>query len=217
MIKIAPGWVEGFMMSAPIVIVGGVVVMFLPVPWSWIIGMFILLLSVAVILFFRDPERNPSGGEECMVAAADGIVTDIEEVSCEELSEEKSRRVSIFLSVLDVHINRFPLTGKILSIRREGGLFLDARNKECATRNARMDWLIETTWGRIMVRQITGLIARRIVPWAKAGHTLLRGDRMGMIRFGSRTDILFPLSWPVTVRVGDRVRGGETVIARCQK
>ncbi len=216
MMKIAPGWVEGFMMSAPVAIMGGAVVMFLVTPWSWIVGIFTLLLSIAVLLFFRDPERTPVGGEECMVAAADGVVTDVEEVACEELGGTAVRRVSIFLSVLDVHINRFPLSGKILDIKRVGGLFLDARNKACANRNARMDWLIETVWGRIVVRQITGFIARRIVCWAHKGDTVSRGDRMGMIRFGSRTDVLFPLSWTVAVRIGDRVRGGETVIARAQ-
>jgi phosphatidylserine decarboxylase len=216
MIKIAPGWVEGFMMSAPVAIISGGVVVFLAAPWSWIVGIFMLLLSLGILLFFRDPERTPMGGEECMVAAADGLVTDVEDVVCDELGSGKVRRVSIFLSVLDVHINRFPLSGKIIDVKRAGRLFLDARNKACADRNVRMDWLIETLWGRIVVRQITGLIARRIVPWAHKGDVLSRGDRMGMIRFGSRTDVFFPLSWKVVVKIGDRVRGGETIIAHAQ-
>jgi phosphatidylserine decarboxylase len=216
MMKIAPGWVEGFMMSAPVAIVGGGGVVFLAAPWSWIAGGVMLILSLAILFFFRDPERTPLGGEECVVAAADGLVTDVEEVVSEELGNTKVWRVSVFLSVLDVHVNRVPLSGRVVEVRRVGGLFLDARNGSSAMRNARMDWLIETMWGRVVVRQITGLIARRIVAWVHEGDEVSRGDRLGMIRFGSRTDVLFPLSWVVAVKVGERVRGGETIIARAK-
>jgi phosphatidylserine decarboxylase len=216
MFKIAPGWVEGFMMSAPVAIVGGGLIVFLPAPWAWGVSILLIAFCLAILFFFRDPERTPLGGDECMVSAADGLVTDIEEVQCEELGNVKAHRVSVFLSILDVHVNRFPVSGKVIKMKRSGGLFLDARNKASANRNARLDWLIETIWGRILVRQITGLIARRIIAWANEGDTVVRGDRMGMIRFGSRTDLFFPASWKVSVKVGDRVRGGETVIARCQ-
>ncbi|MCS7063552.1 MAG: phosphatidylserine decarboxylase [Methylacidiphilales bacterium] len=215
MIKLGPGWIDGFIIGAPIAILGGVLAVFLPHIWGWSVGMTLLILSIAVLLFFRDPERNPPGGEENMVAAADGIITNIEEVHLAELGKTKVKRVSIFLSVFDVHVNRYPLSGRIVSQKRVGGLFLDARKTESATRNARMDWIIETIWGRILVRQITGLIARRIVAWGREGDIVARGERLGMIRFGSRTDVFFPLSWPVQVKIGDRVRAGETVIARC--
>jgi len=123
-------------------------------------------------------------------------------------------RVVIFLSIFDVHVNRSPIAGRVVRSEPKEGLYLDARNPHSSARNARRTWVIDGSAGRVVVRQITGAIARRIVAWSHVNDDLERGERFGMIRFGSRTEVDFPESTPILVRVGDRVRAGETAIAR---
>ena len=125
----------------------------------------------------------------------------------------KFRRVGIFLSVLDVHVNRSPDAGTIEKTHYSAGEFLDARHLEVDIRNENQTWLLRTTRGPVLVRQIAGLIARRIVGWKKAGDSVSKGERFGMIRFGSRTDLYFPASCTPQVQVGQRVVGGQTILA----
>ncbi len=185
---------------------------------SWLLSPWLALLFVALIgytfAFFRDPERISPPEPDVVVAAADGVVVEIEELEEDEVVREKMRRVAIFLSVFDVHTNRAPIEGRVIYRQHHEGLCLDARNPECSVKNEAMTWAFESPRGTLVVRQITGAIARRIVGWSQVGDTLKKGERFGMIRFGSRTEVYLPLSATVLVKVGDRVAGGSSAIAR---
>jgi len=173
-------------------------------------------LAVFVLSFFRDPERKPPPGEEIAVSPADGTVTDIGEVDEPHFLGGKALRIGIFLSVFNVHVNRAPLAGKVRFVKHEPGLFLDARDPRCKDMN---EWNLvgfEGVRGPFAVRQVTGLVARRIVCPLREGDDMARGQRMGMIKFGSRTELLVPAGSKVKVEtaVGRKVKGGETVLLR---
>jgi phosphatidylserine decarboxylase len=199
--------------ARPFLIILGVVFLLTlyVMPWLAIVPG---LLFVYVIYFFRDPEREISADPLDIVSSADGKVIAVDEVEEDYFSQEKRKRVAVFLSVFDVHVNRSPVAGKVLKIHHRAGEFLDARNPEIDVRNEAENWLIETSRGQVVVRQIAGLIARRIVAWSQEGDVLEKGERFGMIRFGSRTDVYLPLDCEVLVKVGDRVQGGASVIAK---
>ncbi len=180
---------------------------------SWLTIVFILLIFY-VFLFFRDPERLSPADPDVVVAAADGVVVEVAELEENEVVRQTMRRVAIFLSVFDVHTNRAPIDGRITYRQHRAGLCLDARNPECSAKNESMTWGFENPRATLVVRQITGAIARRIVGWSQVGDTLRKGERFGMIRFGSRTEVYLPLSATVLVKVGDRVAGGASPIAR---
>lgn len=167
-----------------------------------------------VFYFFRDPERTPPDDPSIAVAPADGRVVAIDEREEGEVLGQRMLCISIFLSVLDVHVNRSPIAGRVTHSQERKGLFLDARNPESSTRNACRLWIFENGPLRVAVRQITGAIARRIVPWSKVGDEVAQGEKFGMIRFGSRTELYVPLGSVPLVRVGDKVQGGLTPLAR---
>ena len=179
----------------------------------WLAFLFVLLIGYT-FFFFRDPERVTPTDPDLIVAAADGVVVEIVEFEETEVVRQTMRRVAIFLSVFDVHTNRAPIDGRIIYRERREGLCLDARNPECSVKNESMTWAFENPRATLIVRQITGAIARRIVGWSQVGDTLRKGERFGMIRFGSRTEVYLPLSATVLVQVGERVAGGATAIAR---
>jgi phosphatidylserine decarboxylase len=149
-----------------------------------------------------------------VVAAADGRITDIIEIDETEVLKTKTRRVGIFLSIFDVHTNRAPIDGRIIHREHRKGLCVDARRPDCSKKNEATTWGFQNPRVTIVVRQLTGAIARRIVAWAKVGDELRKGDRFGMIRFGSRTEVYLPLTATVLVKVGEHVSGGSTIIAR---
>jgi len=180
---------------------------------GWIALLFLILIFYT-FFFFRDPERTVPADPNAVVAAADGTVADISEVEENELLKTKTRRVGIFLSIFDVHTNRAPVDGRIIYRQRREGACFDARRPECSEKNEALTWAFENTRVTIVVRQLTGAIARRIVAWADVGDELKKGDRFGMIRFGSRTEVYLPLAANVLVKVGDHVAGGSTIIAR---
>jgi len=180
---------------------------------AWALWLF-LLLFLCVVAFFRDPERAVPTDENLIIAAADGTVMDIVELDENEVLKTKTRRVGIFLSIFDVHTNRAPIGGRIVYRKHRPGLFLDARRPDCSDKNESMTWAFENPRVTIVVRQITGAIARRIVAWTEVGDELKKGERFGMIRFGSRTELYLPLSAEVLVKTGDHVLGGSTIIAR---
>lgn len=163
--------------------------------------------------FFRDPERTPPADPLALVSPADGKVICVDEAEDPCFGQGKFLRVGIFLSVLDVHVNRSPYAGTFEKTHYSAGEFLDARHLEVDLRNENQTWLLKTSRGTVLVRQIAGLIARRIVGWKKPGDSVQTGERFGMIRFGSRTDLYFPASCTPRVQPGQRVVGGETVIA----
>ena len=192
----------------------------LAVCWLATFALFpILSLLVAVMMlfslyFFRDPERELPADDSLAVSPADGVVVEIREVDETEFLHRRVRRVGIFLSVFDVHVNRAPLAGEITHSEPVTGRFLDARNPDSSKLNARRTWVIQGPQATVIVRQITGAIARRICAWKQVGDPVGRGERFGMIRFGSRTEADFPLDAEILVKIGDRVLGGETPIAR---
>jgi phosphatidylserine decarboxylase len=188
----------------------GVVVWFFS---AWL-SLIFLALFLFTIAFFRDPNRPVPGGSNLIVAPADGRVRDIVELDETEILKTKTRRVGIFLSIFDVHTNRAPIDGRIIYRQHHAGLCLDARDPNCSEKNEAMTWGFENPRGAIVVRQLTGAIARRIVAWANVGDELKKGERFGMIRFGSRTELYLPLDAEVLVKTGDHVSGGSTVIAR---
>jgi phosphatidylserine decarboxylase len=179
----------------------------------WLSLLFLLLIS-CTLAFFRDPDRAAPADPNLILAAADGTVTDILEVDENEILKKRSRRIGIFLSIFDVHTNRAPIDGRIIYRQHREGLCLDARRPECSEKNESMTWAFQNSRVTIVVRQLTGAIARRIVAWSGVGDELKKGDRFGMIRFGSRTEVYLPLAATVLVKMGDHVSGGLTIIAR---
>jgi phosphatidylserine decarboxylase len=179
----------------------------------WLALLFLFLIGYTFV-FFRDPERTAPADPDVVVAAADGVVVEIAELEESDVVRGMMRRVAIFLSVFDVHTNRAPIDGRITYREHQAGLCLDARHPECSAKNEAMTWAFENPRATLVVRQITGAIARRIVGWSQVGDRLEKGERFGMIRFGSRTEVYLPLSATVLVKVGDRVAGGSSPIAR---
>jgi phosphatidylserine decarboxylase len=177
-----------------------------------------LLLTLAVALFFRDPERVSPKGDGLIIAPADGIVTAIQQSELPPEIEDVSgsfTRISIFLSVLDVHVNRVPASGVIRQLHYHAGKFLSATLDKSSDENERQTVLMETQDGKMIAFvQIAGLIARRIVCDLNVDDNVQAGDRFGIIRFGSRMDVYLPAGVAPSVLVGQRMIGGETVLAR---
>ncbi len=176
------------------------------------------LLWAFVASFFRDPERVVPTDPAVLVSPADGTVTHVEEVNDADFPGARVLRVSIFLSVFNVHVNRNPRSGRVARLRYFPGAFCDARAVECAVRNEQfwVDYEDAATGAPIRAKQIAGAIARRIVCWLRPGEEVKAGTRFGMIKFGSRTDLLVPVAVvaDVSVKVGDAVRGGSSVLLR---
>jgi phosphatidylserine decarboxylase len=169
-----------------------------------------LLPAVFFLWFFRDPERAIPQEPGALVSPADGKVTDVSVVNTEN---GKQARISIFLSVFDVHVNRSPIAGVIRDVRYQRGKFLDARTPGCAEQNEQNIVTLEGDGQRIVFKQIAGLLARRIVFTPMLGDRLERGQRVGLIKFGSRTDVLFDAAARLNVKVGDHVEGGASILA----
>jgi phosphatidylserine decarboxylase len=178
-------------------------------PWLVVVPVGLILFT---LYFFRDPRRRIPEGKDLVVSPADGRVTDIETMEETEVTGQTMRRIGIFLSVFDVHVNRMPAEGRVLYTAAHDGTYHDARSPMASTHNAARTWGFDCGGTMLVVRQITGAIARRIVPWALLGDRLARGQHFGMIRFGSRTEIYLPLDAEVAVAVGQHVRGGETIV-----
>lgn len=201
--------VDGIRFAAPVIALGGVCLI---VGW-YAAATICAVLAAFVAFFFRNPERAIPGDERSVVSPADGRVIEVGEI--EEGDGSKVLRIGIFLSIFNVHVNRAPLAGRVVSIDRSGSRFLAAFDRRAEDLNVRCTLTLETAAGvRFGVAQITGLIARRIVCHPQLGDWIERGQRYGLIRFGSRTDVTLPTSAEACVKRGDRVRGGSSVIAR---
>jgi phosphatidylserine decarboxylase len=178
-------------------------------PW---LGGPLLGLAVFTLAFFRNPARAIPGDERSVVAPADGRVLEAGEILRPDGT--RAQRVGIFLSVFDVHVNRSPVAGRVVSVERGGTRYLAAFDRRAEAENVRSELVLETARGeRVAVVQITGLIARRIVSHPRVGEWVERGVRYGLIRFGSRTDVVLPPEAELRVRRGERVRGGASVVA----
>ncbi len=172
-----------------------------------------LLLAAFFLWFFRDPERSIPAVQGAIVSPADGKVTDISAI---QQDGETRTRISIFLNVFDVHVNRSPVSGIIEEVRYQKGKFRNAMADDSAESNEQNVVTIRGDAGTVVMKQIAGLLARRIVFSKKVGDRLERGERVGLIKFGSRTDVIFTGSADMKVRTGDRVKGGSTVLAIAQ-
>ncbi len=201
---------EGYFMAGAFFVAG-----FISSAVSKWLGRIFYLLTAFTLYFFRDPEREIPQGESLIVSPADGKVVGIDSVEHVPFIDGPAKRISIFLSVFDVHINRAPIRGKVEYRHYAPGEFLAAYEPKASVKNEMNTIGIEDSDGyRVVVRQIAGLIARRILCWKNPGDRIDRGDRFGLIRFGSRTDVFLPLDARIDVKLGQRVQGGSTVIAR---
>lgn len=177
--------------------------------------MTILMCGLAgfVLFFFRDPERVIPAEPNAVISPADGLLHKIDTDWFDPETGEKRTRVSIFLSVFNVHVNRFPVSGKISKREAREGKFLAAFNHLASEDNAQVVLVIDSPYGKITVKQIVGLIARRIVCHAQLGQMAVKGERYGLMRFGSRMDVTVPSSAELKVKVGDNVQAGSTILA----
>jgi phosphatidylserine decarboxylase len=182
----------------------------------WVPVPFVLLTWTFILFFFRDPDRDIPPSRNALLSPADGKVTFVGEVDEPDFPGGRAFRISIFLSIFDVHVNRIPRNCQVVKLRYFPGRFLDARDPQCAAQNEQL-WIdLEESDPprRLRVKQISGAIARRIVCWLKPGQTLWAGERFGMIKFGSRTDVCVTVdeAKEVLVKVGDKVRGGSSIL-----
>jgi phosphatidylserine decarboxylase len=202
---------EGWPLILP---VAAVALMALLLGWV-VVGVALAVLTIAIAAFFRDPERKIPTGDGLVVSPADGRIVAIAPVEGNALFADAVTRISIFLSPLDVHINRAPVAGRVSAVRYQAGKFI-AAFKEEATRYNEQNALhmVDERERNLGVVQVAGVVARRIVCRAKAGDILSRGERFGLIMFGSRTDIYLPQSCKLEATEGQRVTGGETIIGR---
>lgn len=207
MIKTAP---EGrwFIVAALVIMV------VLLVSRYWWFALLWLPIAIWVVAFFRDPARTGERGENVVIAPADGKVVSVLKVDEPAFHQAESMRVSIFMNVFDCHVNRYPSSGTIAFRQYNPGKFINAAAEKASLENEQSSIGLLTSHGKVLVRQIAGLIARRIVTDHHEGKDVSQGERMGMIRFGSRVDVFLPLNAEILVREGDRTVAGVTVIAR---
>jgi len=178
----------------------------------WLLAFLFTVIALWVAYFFRDPERTGARGEQLVIAPADGKVVLISDLDEPAFMGGRARRVSIFMNVFNVHVNRYPVSGIVRLVERKSGRFLNAAAEESSLQNEQTSIGLETGSNHVLVRQIAGLIARRIVTDAKEGDRVQQGDRMGLIRFGSRVDIFVPVGTSLRVKVGDATYAGSSVI-----
>jgi phosphatidylserine decarboxylase len=178
--------------------------------WIWL-GAALTFLGVFVLFFFRDPERTPPADPATIVSPADGRIMEVVE---ESRDGQPGRRISVFLSIFDVHVNRSPVAGQITAIKYQSGKFYAAMRGRASAENEQNAFYVRSDRGEIVFKQIAGWVARRIVCWKAVGDSVIRGERVGMIRFGSRMDIWLPDGVEIIVRPGQHVAGGTSVLAR---
>jgi phosphatidylserine decarboxylase len=198
---------EGYWYGLPLVLLAGGLAV-IKLYWA---GAAVVILALLVLNFFRDPERTIPSEPDAIACPADGRVVEIRE---ERYEGRALRRVSIFMSPLDVHVNRAPIAGVIEGAQYQKGAFHIASEARASVENEQNVFAVRGSQGRVVVKQIAGVLARRIVFWKKAGDALERGERFGLIKFGSRVDVLLEPAAEINVRIGERVRAGSTILAR---
>ncbi len=196
---------EGYWYGLPLVLIAGGLFGF----GMKIAGALFLLAAILVLNFFRDPERVIPAPSDLIVSPADGKVV---EIVHEDLDGRTVRRISIFMSPLDVHVNRSPIAGTLLSVQYRAGRFHVASQARASIENEQNVFTVRGERGEVVVKQIAGLLARRIVFWKRPGDTVQRGERVGLIKFGSRVDVAMDPQVELRVRVGDRVKAGASVL-----
>jgi len=182
----------------------------------WLLAFCLTIVALWVAYFFRDPVREGERGDRLVISPADGRVVMITEVDEPTFMKSKAVRVSVFMNVFNVHVNRYPVTGTVRYVEHKAGKFLNAAAENASIENEQASIGIETGSNNILVRQIAGLIARRIITDSKEGDRVQQGDRMGLIRFGSRVDVFLPATTKLRVKVGDVAFAGVTVLGDLQ-
>jgi phosphatidylserine decarboxylase len=201
---------EGYWFGLPPLVIGAFLLTF-PYAWAWAAGLLLVFLGLFVFSFFRNPDRAIPNEPGVIVAPADGRVVVVKDES------EKGRpgkRISIFLAIWNVHVNRAPAEGTIMRVEYKPGKFLAAWDENASFQNEQNIFTQSTEHGEIVYKQIAGWVARRVVSWKKAGDWVGRGERIGLVRFGSRMDLWLPGEAEILVKVGDNVKGGASVLAR---
>jgi len=198
---------EGYTFGLPVLALG---VVFYLLHWN-VAAVVAVLLALFVFSFFRNPERTIPSEPGAIVSPGDGRVVVVTE---EEHAGRPGKRVSIFLAVWNVHVNRSPATGTITRMEYRPGKFLAAMLERASVENEQNVFTLSTDAGEIVYKQIAGLIARRVVSWKKEGDRVARGERIGLVRFGSRVDLWVPKEAEILVKVGENVKGGSSVLAR---
>lgn len=204
--RIAPeGW--------PFIVVAWLLVVAAALPGWWIPAAVLAVLAIWVVAFFRDPVREGPRGDSVVIAPADGKVVSIIPIDEPKVIGGPAIRVSIFMNVFNVHVNRYPLSGQVIFREHRSGRFFNAAVEKAAQENEQSDVGLQTPRGNVLVRQIAGLIARRILTDHAVGHVAVQGGRLGLIRFGSRVDVFLPATAVMRVTLGQHTSAGETVIA----
>jgi len=186
-----------------------------------IIKISLIILSVVLLIFtlsfFRDPDRKSPGKNNVVVSPADGRVLFVKEVDDNKYINEKAKQISIFMSPLNVHVNRIPIDGKVEYLRYHHGKYLAAFEDKASEVNERSEFGIHSNYGKVFFTQVAGFVARRIVYDLNEGDSVHQGDRFGMIKFGSRVDVIVPFNWHEKVKKDDKVTAGETVLFEINK
>ena len=198
---------EGYYFGLPPLFFGGIT---LALHW-WTTAAVLIALALFCFSFFRDPDRTIPADPDAVVSPADGRIVVI---TPEENAGRPGTRISIFLAIWNVHVNRTPLSGTITQLKYLPGKFLAAWDPKASTQNEQNIFTLATSGGEIEFKQIAGFIARRVVSWKKLGESVVRGERVGLVRFGSRVDIWLPEDALISVKIGDTVYGGSSVLAR---
>jgi phosphatidylserine decarboxylase len=206
----APIAIEGI----PFVVIAGVISLIFYLAGLIIPALLFSLVTLFIIWFFRNPERNVPTGDNIVISPADGKIIDIKEGDESRILKKRMIKISIFMNLFNVHVNRLPCTGKVVDILYNPGKFVSANLEKASLENEQNAVVLETTAGeKIIFIQIAGLIARRIVCWLKKGDYGVKGQRFGLIRFGSRVDVYLPVGTDVKVSLGQKVKAGESVLA----
>jgi phosphatidylserine decarboxylase len=181
---------------------------------GWILFLATIILLIFILSFFRIPNREHASGDDLIVAPCDGTVVVIEERDADEYFTDKRLQLSIFMSPLNVHVNRNPVTGEVMYSKYHPGKFLVAWHPKSSTDNERHSVVYKSNGKEVLVKQIAGALAKRIVNYLKPGDQVVQGSEMGFIKFGSRVDLLLPVGTQIDVKINDKVKGGVTVLGR---
>lgn len=204
---------EGYSFGLPPFVIG-LLLLILGRGWTFAVGAALVCVGLFVFSFFRDPERSIPGEAGLIVSPADGRVVVVKD----EVNRGRTgKRVSIFLAIWNVHVNRAPAAGTITGLEYKPGKFLAAWNEDASLQNEQNVFTQTTEHGEIVYKQIAGWVARRVVSWKRVGENVARGERIGLVRFGSRVDLWLPGEAEIVVKVGENVKGGSSVLARMPK
>jgi phosphatidylserine decarboxylase len=179
----------------------------------WLAAVLLTVIALWVAYFFRDPERSGQRGDALVISPADGRIVMITDVDEPSFIHGKATRISIFMNIFNVHVNRYPISGTVRYVHYNPGKFINAAADKASLDNEQMSVGLETRGVRVLVRQIAGAIARRIVTYSKEGDAAQQGERFGIIRFGSRVDVFVPTNSTVRVKVGEKTAAGTTLLA----